>query len=162
MSVTGGGLAWTLVSRANTQLGVSEIWTATTPTSRTGITVTSTHTLSTRDQALVVVAFSGAAGVGASASANAASGAPSVSLTTTKAGSLVYAVGNDWNGAVPREVGAGQAMVHEVLGASGDTFWVQRLTAPASGLFLASVRYNGDRPDQGRLLLGGVTPFSRR
>ena len=37
-----------------------------------------------------------------------------------------------------------------------------RLTAPASGLFLASVRYKGDRPDQGRLLLGGVTPFSRR
>ena len=37
-----------------------------------------------------------------------------------------------------------------------------RLTAPASGLFLASVRYQGDRPDQGRLLLGGVTPFSRR
>jgi tRNA pseudouridine38-40 synthase len=37
-----------------------------------------------------------------------------------------------------------------------------RLTAPAAGLFLASVRYKGDRSDQGRLLLGGVTPFSRR
>jgi tRNA pseudouridine38-40 synthase len=37
-----------------------------------------------------------------------------------------------------------------------------RLTAPASGLFLASVRYEGDPPDQGRLLLGGVTPLSRR
>ena len=37
-----------------------------------------------------------------------------------------------------------------------------RLTAPASGLFLAAVRYKHDRPDHGRLLLGGVTPFSRR
>jgi tRNA pseudouridine38-40 synthase len=37
-----------------------------------------------------------------------------------------------------------------------------RLTAPASGLFLARVRYKDDRTDQGRLLLGGVTPFSRR
>src|SRR6185503_511107 len=45
MSVTGGGLAWTLVSRANVQLGVSEFWTATTPAARTGIVVTSTHTL---------------------------------------------------------------------------------------------------------------------
>ena len=45
---------------------------------------------------------------------------------------------------------------------SSDSGVPARLTAPASGLFLASVRYKGDRPDQGRLLLGGVTPFSRR
>src|SRR6185436_18757866 len=128
MSVTGGGLAWTLVSRANVQLGVSEFWTATTATARTGIVVTSTHTLSTTDQSLVVVAFAGAASVGASATANGASGAPSVSLTTTRAGSLIYAVGNDWNGASPRTLGANQTMVDQVLGSNGDTFWVQRLT----------------------------------
>jgi tRNA pseudouridine38-40 synthase len=45
---------------------------------------------------------------------------------------------------------------------SSDSGVPARLTAPASGLFLAAVRYEGDRPDQGRLLLGGVTPFSRR
>ena len=133
MTVAGGGLAWTLVSRVNTQLGVSEIWTATTAVARTGISVTSTHTLSGRDQSLVVVPFAGAAGVGASASANGASGAPSISLTTTSVGSLVYAVGNDFNGAVPRTLGANQAMVDEVLGAAGDTFWVQRLTGATGG-----------------------------
>src|SRR4029079_13680914 len=128
MSVTGGGLAWTLVSRANAQLGVSEIWTATTPAARTGIVVTSAHTLSMTDQSLVVVAFAGAAGAGASASASGGSGAPSVSLTTTRTSSLIYAVGNDWNGASARTLGANQTMVDEVLGANGDTFWVQRLT----------------------------------
>jgi tRNA pseudouridine38-40 synthase len=45
---------------------------------------------------------------------------------------------------------------------SSDSGVPARLTAPASGLFLASVRYEGDRSDQGRLLLGGVTPFSRK
>jgi tRNA pseudouridine38-40 synthase len=45
---------------------------------------------------------------------------------------------------------------------SSDSGVPARLTAPASGLFLASVRYKGDRPDQGRLLRGGVTPFNRR
>src|SRR5262245_11066676 len=40
-----------------------------------------------------------------------------------------------------------------------------RLTAPASGLFLAAVRYKGESEDvspYGLTLLGGVAPFSRR
>src|SRR5207237_1365518 len=72
MVVAGGSLTWTLVTRANTQNGVSEIWTATTPTAHTGITVSSTHATSLTDQSLVVIAFSGAAGMGASASASGA------------------------------------------------------------------------------------------
>jgi len=61
------------------------------------------------------------------------------------------------------EVGRGGLTPDEAAGLlSSDSGMPARLTAPASGLFLASVRYKGDRPDQGRLLLGGVTPFSRR
>jgi tRNA pseudouridine38-40 synthase len=61
------------------------------------------------------------------------------------------------------EVGRGGLRPDEATGLLvSDSGVPARLTAPASGLFLASVRYKGDRPDQGRLLLGGVTPFSRR
>jgi tRNA pseudouridine38-40 synthase len=61
------------------------------------------------------------------------------------------------------EVGRGGLTPDEAAGLlSSDSAVPARLTAPASGLFLASVRYKGDRPDQGRLLLGGVTPFNRR
>lgn len=61
------------------------------------------------------------------------------------------------------EVGRGGLTPDEAAGLlSSDSGVPARLTAPASGLFLASVRYKGDRPDQGRLLLGGVTPFSRK
>ncbi|NUR55026.1 MAG: hypothetical protein HOQ29_11305, partial [Acidobacteria bacterium] len=134
MRVLGGNLTWTLQARANAQNGVSEIWSATTPTALANITVTSMHTLSTTDQSLVVVAFSGAAGIGAKAFASAPSGAPSLSLTSTKAGSFVYGVGNDWNGAVPRTLAANQVMVQEVLGINGDTFWVQRVTSPTPGI----------------------------
>jgi tRNA pseudouridine38-40 synthase len=61
------------------------------------------------------------------------------------------------------EVGRGGLTADEAAGLlSSDSGVPARLTAPAAGLFLAAVRYEGDRPDQGRLLLGGVTPFSRR
>jgi tRNA pseudouridine38-40 synthase len=61
------------------------------------------------------------------------------------------------------EVGRGGLTANDAaMLLSSDSGVPARLTAPASGLFLASVRYEGDRPDQGRLLLGGVTPFSRK
>jgi hypothetical protein len=126
-TITGAGLTWTLARRVNTRLGTSEIWTATAPTILSGVTVTSTEGVGSYAQSLTVVTFANAGGIGATAAADAANGAPSVSLTTTRAGSVVYAVGNDWDAAVPRTLSAGQAMVHEYLPAGGDTMWVQNL-----------------------------------
>jgi beta-lactam-binding protein with PASTA domain len=129
-TITGAGLTWTLKQRSNTQLGTSEIWTATAPTALTGVSVTATQDVGGFDQSLTIVAFRGAGGTGAVAAANGLTGAPTVSLTTTRGGSLVYAVGNDWNQAFARTLGAGQTMVHEWIDfAVGDTFWVQSRTA---------------------------------
>jgi hypothetical protein len=135
MTVSGGGLSWTLAVRENGELGASEIWTAPTPTAQTGITVTSTPGSGAPWQSLVVLTISRAAGVGAVAHANAPGGGPSVTLTPTSAGSLVFAVGNDWNGSVPRVLGPNQSMVHEFFFPGNDTFWVQRLdgTVAAAG-----------------------------
>jgi hypothetical protein len=135
MTVAGGGLAWTLAVRENGQLGVSEIWTAPTPTVRSGLAVTSTPAFGTPAQSLVVMTIRGAAGAGATARASAPAGGPSVSLTTTGSGSLVLAVGNDWNGSVARVLGPNQSIVHEFFYPENDTFWVQRLdaTVPVAG-----------------------------
>ena len=78
---------------------------------------------------------SGSGAIGAIASANAASGAPTASLTTTRANSWVLGVGTDWDNAISRTLGAGQTLVHQYLAPVGDTYWVQRQTAttPASG-----------------------------
>ena len=129
-TVSGGGLTWSLVRRANTRPGTSEIWKATAPASAAGVAVTSTPSRAGYDQSLTVIAFAGAGGVGASSGAGAASGAPRVTLTTTAAGSWVFGVGNDWDRAAGRTLGGQQSMRHQwVDSASGDTFWAQSQTS---------------------------------
>jgi beta-lactam-binding protein with PASTA domain len=133
VTVSGAGLTWTLNQRSNTQFGTSEIWTATAPTALTNASVTATQAFNGFDQSLTVVAFRGAGGTGAAGAAGAPGGAPSVSLTTTRAGSLVYGVGNDWDGAIGRVVGTSQTMVHQWIDTGvGDTFWVQAGSGPVA------------------------------
>jgi hypothetical protein len=45
---------------------------------------------------------------------------------------MVWGVGNDYDRAFARTVGAGQTKVDEFLSPSGDTFWVQRRTNPSA------------------------------
>jgi hypothetical protein len=138
-SVSGGGLGWTLVTRANEQAGTSEIWQATASGILSDITVTATVAIDGDPLSLTVVAFAGSSGVGASAAANAATGAPTVSLTTTTAGSVVYGAGNDWDQGVARTPAPDQAIVHEFVTFTADTYWVQRYVAPvlAAGTVVA-------------------------
>src|SRR5262249_61017530 len=63
----------------------------------------------------------------------AASGASAVTLTSTGAGSLSYAVGNDYDSATPRTLGSGQAPVSQWVNTNtGDTFWVQGTSSPSA------------------------------
>jgi len=133
-TVSGGGLAWRLVNRANGQPGDAEAWTATAASPVSGVTVTSTPLKSGYDQDLTVVAYEGSSGVGASAASSAASGAPSVSLTTTApsgAVSLVFAVGEDYVNATSHTPVAGQVVLHQWLDSTGDTYWSQYTNTPA-------------------------------
>jgi hypothetical protein len=132
-TVSGAGLAWTLVQRTNSQTGTSEIWTATATTPLSDATVTSELAIDGYHQSLTIVAFTKASGIGASASASAENGAPALSLSATTAGSVVYGVGNDWGAATPRLFDADQLMVHQwVETESENTFWVQTAIASAS------------------------------
>lgn len=129
-NVTGGGLTWTLRKRANTQAGTSEIWTAYATNVVTNMTVTATRSKANYQGMITVVAFQNAnATIGATNSASAGSGAPTVNLTTTQADSVIWGIGNDWDGATARTVGTGQTKVSEMLAPAGDTFWVQNRTA---------------------------------
>jgi hypothetical protein len=140
--LTGAGLTWTLVVRTNAQMGATEIWRAFAPNPLTNVSVTATITQPTTSL-MVVMAFSGvdtsgtngSGAIGATRSASAATGAPTGTVTTTRAGSWVLGVGNDWDGAQSRTVGSGQVMVHQYLPWNGATYWVQRrtTTTPAIG-----------------------------
>ncbi len=140
--VTGGGLTWTLVARANTESGTAEIWRAFAPTALSGQAITVTLSQSVA-ASLSVLSFTGvdASGVnGANAIGNTAitgslSGAPSASLVTTRNGSLVIGIGDDFDNAIARTLGPGQTLVHQYLTPTGDTYWVQMNSAltPTAG-----------------------------
>jgi hypothetical protein len=49
---------------------------------------------------------------------------------TTQNGSWVIGVGNDFDKASARTLGAGQTLVHQDLASAGDTYWVQMQTSP--------------------------------
>src|SRR6185312_334733 len=57
LTITGGGLTWTRVTRANGSPGIVDIWRASTPTAKVGMRVTSTLSASTFTQSLTVVIF---------------------------------------------------------------------------------------------------------
>ena len=156
LDITGGGLTWTLRSRANSRPGTAEIWQAVAPAALSNTTVTATLSNGSYVGAMTVVSFTGAntSVNGATASAGAASGAPAASITTTGANSWVFAAGGDWDNAAARTVGANQTLVDQDLAPTGDTFWVQRqnTTTPNSG---TSVTMNDAAPtgDQWNLAL---------
>ena len=135
--ITGAGLTWVLVLRTNTQSGTAEIWRAFAPSALTNVTVTATISHSVVSS-MTVVTFKGAnatgtngsGAIGATKSANAKPGAPSASLVTTQNGSWVIGVGNDFDKASARTLGAGQTLVHQDLASAGDTYWVQMQTSP--------------------------------
>ncbi|GAA4138244.1 galactose oxidase-like domain-containing protein [Leifsonia shinshuensis] len=132
-SVSGGGLTWTLRQRANIQAGTAEVWQAVAPTPLSNVTVTATQKSGSWQSSLTVAGFLGAdSGAGAVTAANGSSGAPSATLTTTRAGSWVWGVGTDWTAARARTVGAGQTLVDQYLSPSGDTYWLQRTNAPTA------------------------------
>jgi Domain of unknown function (DUF4082)/Bacterial Ig domain/Fibronectin type III domain/Lysyl oxidase len=145
-TVSGAGLTWTLVARANSQAGDAEIWAARPLTSLANATVTSTPATSGYEQSLTVIAMQMSNGVGASVVGGAASGAPSVSLKTTEDGSLVYAVGEDYSNAISRTLGPNQVMLRQFLDTtSGNTFWSQ-YTGAITGEAGESVTINDSAP----------------
>jgi beta-lactam-binding protein with PASTA domain len=156
LNVSGAGLTWTLVRRSNAQFGTSEIWSAMATGILTNATVTATASMAGFDQSLTLVAFIGASGTGASGAVSALTGAPSVSLTTTAPGSMVYGVGNDSARSVARTLGANQAMTHQWLdNAAAQTFWVQSIASPvANAGTLATI--NDTAPTSDRWNLASV------
>jgi hypothetical protein len=131
VTVSGAGVSWSLVRRTNTQAGTAEVWSAIASSQLSGVTVTSTPAFGGYDQSLTVLAFKGASGTGNTGTASAGTGGPSVTTTTSRAGAWVFGVGNDWDHATARTVGANQVKQHEwVDTGSGDTYWVQSMSAP--------------------------------
>ncbi len=107
----------------------------------------------------------GSGAIGATKSASSAKGAPTATLVTTQNNSWVFGVGNDYDNAIARTPGAGQSLVHQLLSATGDTYWMQMQNSPTP-LSGTSVTINDTAPAGDRYNLsivevvaatGGVT-----
>src|SRR5262249_3433484 len=135
--VSGGGLTWSLGVRSNAQSGTAEIWRAVATALLTNATVAAALS-PTVASSLAGVAFdgvdssgtNGSGAIGATKAASAPSGAPTATVTTTRDGSWVFGVGDDYDNPIARTPGAGQSLVHQDLTPTGDTYWVQMLNAP--------------------------------
>jgi len=129
---TTSGLTWTLKKRANANgSGTAEIWTAIVPAGFTSGTLRASRSSGSFQGAVTIVAFAGAdlTAVGATGSASGTNKAPSVSVTTTKAGSWVWGVGNDWSSMASRTAGTNQTVVDQYLPSGIGAFWVQKQNA---------------------------------
>src|SRR5262249_42819321 len=154
--ITGGGLTWALVGRTNVQAGSSEVWRAFATSPLTNATLVATLSQAV-DSMMTVVSFSnvdtsgthGSGALRAPAPPNSIAGAPSATLTTTRNNSWVFGVGNDYDTATARTVGADQVLVHQYFPPVGDTYWVQRQLnpTPASG---TAVTINDTQPNSDR------------
>jgi hypothetical protein len=166
--VSGGGLTWTRVVRANARPGTSEIWRALAPAPLSNVTVTATLSQSV-DSSITVMSFigvdtSGTNGSGAIGATKSASGigAPTATITTTRNNSWLFGVGIDFDNAIAHTPGTNQSLVHQDLDASTvDTYWVQmqNMPTPLSG---TSVSIDDTAPtgDQYNLAIVEVLPPS--
>ena len=150
-SVSGGGLSWSLVKRTNVQSGTAEIWGAFATARLTNITVTASLSQSVY-ASIAVVSYTGAdpaTPTGAVGTGNGKSGAPSANLVTTRSGSWVFGVGNDFDNAIARTPAAGQKVVNQYLAPVGDTYWVQMQNTPTASsgttVYINDTAPNGDR-----------------
>ena len=139
--ITGGGLTWVFVGRTNKQMGTSEVWRAYSVAQLSNVTVTASFSQSTPACSMTVVSFTGvdtsgsngSGAIGVVASASSAAGVASVNITTSRANSWIFGVGNDYTAAKARTLGTGQSLVHQDLSPTGDTYWVQRMNVPTPG-----------------------------
>jgi len=155
--MTGAGLTWQLVVRANVQSGNSEVWRAFAPSPLTNVSVTATLSQAAVSS-LTVMTFTGAdtsgtsgsGAIGATAVFSNTTGAPTSNVTTTRNNSWVFAVGNDYDNPIARTVGASQTLVHQYFTPTGDTYWMQRQNSvtPVSGPSSRSTTQRDDRPVQ--------------
>ncbi len=130
-TVSGAGLRWKLIERANLSYGDSEIWSATAPRVMTAARVSATLRQAGYNESLTVVAMEGADGTGGAAAAGGVRASPALSLRMLSSKSLVFAVGNDWDQAAARSLPTGWVMLGQWLNTdTGDTFWSQYTNQP--------------------------------
>ena len=117
-SVTGGGLTWTFAGRQNTSAGNVEFWYAFAPnpgTYQPNITfsgsVTGDWYMSGSIQNVDMTGTNGSGAIGAIAGSSTTLAAPSTNITTTRNGSMIFAVANNATNTTVHTTPGGQTVI---------------------------------------------------
>jgi hypothetical protein len=145
-SVTGCGLDWTMVRRANGQPGTAEIWQANPTEPVADCSVTAVRARPGTEGLATLVVYDNAL-MGNSAAATGDTDNAKVRISGRE-GSLLFAVGHDADSATPRLMPPGQALIYQDLSAGDQASWVQRATQPM--------------PVTARVTMGAVEPKGNR
>jgi hypothetical protein len=138
-SITGTGLTFTKLGSISTQGGDCEVWYALAPTLISNVVVTAAYSGSPASgnfmalgvTGIDLTSITGSNAIGAIANANAAaSSTPTVSLTTTRNNSWVFAVCNSSNTSKLTAPGTGQSNLHDHTNSTTSSSLVMMQTAP--------------------------------
>jgi hypothetical protein len=171
-SITGGSLSWTFVSRVNTNAGSCELWRsfAPTPTSQSftynfSATIVSANHIICSITGTDFTGTNGSAAIGNIVTGTTTAAAPSVSLTTTRDNSWVWAAVNEGNTAAGTiTAGTSQTILrsqNDVGNTCASFMWRQNAITPTSG---TSVTMNCTAPTTGNcnILAVEILPAVRK
>ena len=138
-TVTGAGLTWSRAAYADVANtgngGTAEVWQAFASSVLSAATVTATGSLSGYDASITIATFSGAPApsIGVEAGGASSTGAPTMSVTTSAANSVVWGVGYDRTSATSHTPAIGQSLASQLLDTTdGSTQWAQSTTGPVA------------------------------
>ena len=154
-AVSGCGLSWSVVGRANQQPGAAEVWSANAPRGVQNCAPSAALYRPGYQGTVALLALSGGY-VSDVRSDSQLSGAASVVLPM-KAGSLALGIGQDWDRAASRTLLAGQQLLFETKTSLQDTMWAQQINAqPSDG----NVRVGTSSPryDRWNFVAVSITP----
>jgi hypothetical protein len=160
MTVSGGGLNWTLLRRANASAGTAEVWTAVAPAPLANAVITSraNPTVNVFHQALTVMAFPAAA-IGELTFGSGSRTQPNLPLTASADSSLVFAVGFDADKPASRTLPAGQISVNEWVDRDANcTFWLQAVADPMISGDTALVTFTAPTRDAWNMVVVEIVP----
>jgi beta-lactam-binding protein with PASTA domain len=160
MTVSGGGLNWTLLRRANASAGTAEIWTAVAPAPLVNAVIKSTANASVNvfHQSLTVMAFPAAA-IGELTFGSGARNQPNLPLTASADSSLIFAIGFDADKPASRTLPAGQISVHEWVDKDANcTFWLQAVADPMVSGDTALVTFTAPTRDAWNMVAVEIVP----
>ncbi len=156
LSVSGGGLTWSLAARSNATWGTTEVWQAYAPTKVSGLVVKAKLAYSF-DGSITVAAYSGAGSkAGQVATAARIDKLPSAKVKNVACGSLVVAVGHDWTNSNLVTPTSGQSLISSFVDKRvHDAFWVQKVNAPTA-VGGSAVTVSGSLPKSDRWTLAAI------